>query len=170
MYFISKTINPFLYFYMNFFLKEETVYHLRITYTFHFFQLDMMIFFQTSASNTPQSVSKNATKTKTRSSGSFFNTGESTFTQTQHLMLHPDKEDQAKSIKVSILILGVVCIILFVLYVSSYAMKSNRNPVNSFTIEIVEREFELNWNCKSLQKKVLVPFYFKPTKFRIRKV
>lgn len=134
----------------------------------------MMRFFQTSASNTPQSVSKNATKTITRSSDSYFNTGESTFTQTQHMMLQPDKEDQTKSIKVSILILGVVCIVLFVLYVSSYALKSSKNPVNLFTIEIEEREFELNWNWKTYRKKVLVPFFLKnlpnlePGKFKQR--
>lgn len=123
--------------------KEDTLYHFRITYKCHnFFQLDMMRFFQTSTSNTPQSVSKNATKTINRSSGSYFNAGESTFTQTQHLMSHPDKEDQTKSINVSILILGVVCIVLFVLYVSSYAIKSKRNPFNSLTIEIEE---SLNW-------------------------
>lgn len=104
----------------------------------------MIRFAQTSASNILQSLSKNATKTITRSSDSYFNTDESTITKTQPLMLNPNKEDQKTSIKVAILILGVVCVILCVLYVASYAIKSNGNPVNSFTLEIEEREFELN--------------------------
>lgn len=101
----------------------------------------MIRFAQTSASNIPQSLSKNATKAIT---DSYFNTDESTITKTQTLMLNPNTEDQKTSIKVSILILGVVCVILCVLYVASYAIKSNGNPVNSFTLEIEEREFELN--------------------------
>lgn len=105
---------------------------------------DMIRFAQTSASNILQSLSKNATKTITRSSDSYFNTDESTITKTQPLMLNPNKEDQKTSIKVAILILGVVCVILCVLYVASYTIKSNGNPVNSFTLEIEEREFELN--------------------------
>lgn len=104
-----------------------------------------MRFAQTSASNTPQSLLKNATKTITRSSSdSNFNTDESTITKTRPLMLNPNKEDQKTSIKVAIVILGVVCVVLCVLYVASYAIKSNGNPVNTFTIEIEEREFDLN--------------------------
>lgn len=103
-----------------------------------------MTFFQTSASNTPQSASKNTTKTITRSSDSYFNTNESIFTKTPPLVLNPKKEDQKTLIKVSIFILGVVCTFLLVLYVASYAIKSNGNQVNTFTIEIEEREFDLN--------------------------
>lgn len=97
-------------------------------------------FFQTSASNTPKSVSKKSKKTMIWSNDLHDHTDESSFTKTQPLMLNPNKEDQKTSIKVAIFILGVVCVVLCVLYIISYFIKSNRNPVNTFSSAIEERE------------------------------
>lgn len=130
-----------------------TLYHLTTIYLVNVFPLDNR-FFQTSASNTPKSVSKKSKKTMIWSNDLHVHTGESSFTKTQPLMLNPNKEDQKTSIKVSIIVLGVVCIILFVLYVVSYFIKSNRNPVNTFSSAIEEREIVGKWKCKNLQKSI----------------
>lgn len=130
-----------------------TLYHLTTIYLVNVFPLDNR-FFQTSASNTPKSVSKKSKKTMIWSNDLHVHTDESSFTKTQPLMLNPNKEDQKTSIKVSIIVLGVVCIILFVLYVVSYFIKSNRNPVNTFSSAIEEREIVGKWKCKNLQKSI----------------
>lgn len=130
-----------------------TLYHLTTIYLVNVLPLDNR-FFQTSASNTPKSVSKKSKKTMIWSNDLHVHTDESSFTKTQPLMLNPNKEDQKTSIKVSIIVLGVVCIILFVLYVVSYFIKSNRNPVNTFSSAIEEREIVGKWKCKNLQKSI----------------
>lgn len=130
-----------------------TLYHLTTIYLVNVFPLDNR-FFQTSASNTPKSVSKKSKKTMIWSNDLHVHTDESSFTKTQPLMLNPNKEDQKTSIKVSIIVLGVVCIILCVLYVVSYFIKSNRNPVNTFSSAIEEREIVGKWKCKNLQKSI----------------
>lgn len=130
-----------------------TLYHFRTIYLVNFFQLDKR-FFQTSASNTPKSVSKKSKKTMILSNDLHVHTDESSFTKTQPLMLNPNKEDKKTSIKVSIIVLGVACIILFVLYIISYFIKSNKHPVNRFSSAIEEREIVGKWNCKNLQKSI----------------
>lgn len=129
------------------------LYHFRTIYLFNFFPLEKE-FFQTSASNKPKSVSKKSKKTMIWSNDLHDHTDESSFTKTQPLMLNPNKEDQKTSIKVSIIVLGVVCIILFVLYVVSYFIKSNKNSVNTFSSAVEEREIVGKWNCKHLQKSI----------------
>lgn len=130
-----------------------TLYHFRTIYLVNFFPLDK-IFFQTSASNTPKSVSKKSKKTMIWSNDLHDHTDESSFTKTQPLLLNPNKEYQKTSIKVAIFILGVVCVVLCVLYIISYFIKSNRNPVNTFSSAIEEREVVGKWNCKNLQKSI----------------
>lgn len=130
-----------------------TFYHFRTIYLVNFFPLDK-IFFQTSASNTPKSVSKKSKKTMIWSNDLHDHTDESSFTKTQPLLLNPNKEYQKTSIKVAIFILGVVCVVLCVLYIISYFTKSNRNPVNTFSSAIEEREVVGKWNCKNLQKSI----------------
>lgn len=130
-----------------------TLYHFRTIYLVNFFPLEKE-FFQTSASNKPKSVSKKSKKTMIWSNDLHDHTDESSFTKTQPLMLNPNKEDQKTSIKVSIIVLGVVCIILFVLYVVSYFIKSNKNSVNTFSSAVEEREIVGKWNCKHLQKSI----------------
>lgn len=130
-----------------------TLYQFRTLYLVNFFPLDKR-FFQTSASNTPKSVSKKSKKTMIWSNDLHVHTDESSFTKTQPLMLNPNKEDQKTTIKVSIIVLGVVCIILFVLYIISYFIKSNKHPVNTFSSAIEEREIVGKWNCKNLQKRI----------------
>lgn len=144
-----------------------TLYHFRTTYLVNFFPLDIR-FFQTSASNTPKSVSTKSKKTMIWFNDLHVHTDESFFTKTQPLMLNPNKEDKKTSTKVSIIVLGVVCIILFVLYIVSYFIKSNKNPVNTFLSEIEERKIG-KWNCKKLQKSISAFLFHITCTWRTRK-
>lgn len=62
----------------------------------------------------------------------------------------------------SIIVLGVVCSILFVLYIVSYFIKSNKNPVNTFIHfhQKLKKEKLFGNEIVKSYRNVSVPFYF----------
>lgn len=102
---------------------------------FFFVLIDNMRTFTTSS--TSYSILMNAMKTfPSNEVYPQFHYDESTFIQTQSSLINKNKEDLKTPIKVSIIFLGVLCIVLCVLYVASYAVKLNKTPVDTISIEL----------------------------------
>lgn len=65
-----------------------------------------------------------------------FHHDESTSIQTKFSLINKNKEDLKTPTKGLIIFLGVLSIVLSILYVATYAVKLNKSPVETKSIEI----------------------------------